>query len=100
MRANHRVPVELNVRRRRRRRLSPGGAVAAAPAHEGPVDDVGQGHRIAFALRLLTASRVARDWPPPGVPSFPPTNPPDDRQPLLTTSIRPVHPLKRVFLYI
>jgi len=66
VRANHRVPVELNVRRRRRRHLSPGGAVAvsvaaAAPAHEGPVGDVGQGHCIAFALRLLTARRVARD---------------------------------------
>jgi len=66
--------------------------------------DVGQGHRIAFALRLLAARRVARNWPPPGVPSFPPTNPstdrPTDRQPLLTTSIRQVHPLASAYLYI
>lgn len=70
VRIYRRVPAELNVRRRG---LTYGSAVAAAPAHEGPVGDVGQGHCIAFALRLPAARRVARDWPPLGVPSLPPT---------------------------
>lgn len=66
-------------------------ARVTATVHEGPGSDVGQGHRIAFALRLLSA-RQPRNSPPGGIHSLPNETTADN--------INPFDPPTRLRIYV